>query len=340
MRHYIRKMPANQRGLSLIELMVAMALGLLLMTGVVSVFISAKQSYTHQDATSQIQENARFALEMMTREMRMVGYGGCSDSVSVANTLDSYSGLATDYSLGLRGYEGDATNSTFPANLKSKALPNTDAIIIHTVNTNSELTVTGHQPASAKVSLATSHSIQIGDVLLLVDANCSNIAIFTYTGPNNNGNGATHVVHNTGNVTNHSHKNCTKALKGNFDCDDLSGSQSVAYSKGSSLFSVDSFAYYVGVSSLDPSINSLYRLDMDNNREEVVEGIDDLELYYGVATGSNIQYRKAGAITLAQWPDVKSVRIVLTSNSLTKIQGQPLSKTFTTTVKIRNRGEG
>lgn len=331
-------MPAFQRGLSLIELMVAMALGLLLMTGVISVFLSAKKSYTYQDATSQMQENARFALEMMTREIRMVGYGGCSDSVSVANTLKNYTGLADDYSQGLRGYEGDATNSTFPANIKSHALPNTDAIKIHTVNSNSELSVTGHQPASAKISLSTSHSLREGDILLLVDANCSNIAIFTYTGPNNNNNNATHVVHNIGNIA-PAYQNCTKALKGNFDCSDLSGSQSVAYSPGSSLFSVDTFAYYIGVSSFDPAINSLYRLKMDGTREEVVEGIDDMELYYGVASGGNIQYVKAGSVALSQWPDVKTVRVILKSNSLTPVDGQPLSKTFTTTVKIRNRGE-
>lgn len=338
MGHDIQKMPAFQRGLSLVELMVAMALGLLLMSGVISVFISAKQSYTYQDATSQLQENARFALEMMTREIRMVGYGGCSDSVSVANTLENYTGLADDYSTGLKGYEGDATNSSFPADFQSDSLPNTDAIIIHTVNSGSELSVTGHEPASAKISLSTSHSLQEGDILLLVDANCSNIAIFTYTGPNNNQNNATHVVHNTGNIA-PAYQNCTKALKGKFDCDDQSGSQSTAYSPGSSLFSVDSFAYYIGESSFDPTINSLYRLKMDGASEEVVEGIDDLELYYGLASGTNIQYVKASAVLDTQWPEVKSVRIILTSNSLTKVEGQPLSKTFTATVKIRNRGE-
>lgn len=338
MAHKIHKMPVFQHGLSLIELMIAMVLGLLLMSGVISIFLSAKQGYVNQDATSQLQENARFALEMMTREIRMVGYGGCSDAVSVANTLENYTGLADDYSLGLRGYEGDATNSTFPAAFKTASLPDTDAIIVHTVNSNSELSVTEHKPSSATIFTSTSHSMQEGDILLLVDANCSNIAIFTYTGPNNNGNNATHAVHNTGNIA-PAYQNCTKALKGNFDCGDLSGAQSVAYSPGSSVFSVDSFAYYIGVSSLDPAINSLYRLDMDGATEELVEGIDDLEIYYGVASGSNIQYRKAGSVSITEWPEVKSVRLILTSSSLTRIEGQPLTKTFTATVKIRNRGE-
>jgi len=338
MGRQIQKIPAFQHGLSLVELLIAMALGLLLMTGVISIFISAKQGYTNQDATSQLQENARFALEMMTREIRMAGYGGCSDAISVANTLDGYTGLAANFSEGLMGYEGDASNSTFPASL-SAALPNTDAIIVHTVDGNSALGVTAHNPNSATIHLNQAHSIKVGDILMLVDANCSNMAIFAYTGPTNGGNNATNANHSTGNLPSFSYDNCTKALKGNFDCTDSSGAQTVAYSAGSSLLNVDSFAYYLAASSFDASITSLYRLNIGGTSEELVEGVSDLEIYYGVATGSNIQYLKAKAVTASQWVDVKSVRLILTSSSLTRVEGAPLTKTFTATAMLRNRGE-
>jgi len=338
MKPYRQNMSTRQNGLSLIELMVAMVLGLLLMSGVVSIFLSAKQGYVNQDATSQLQENARFALDMMTREIRMAGYGGCSDAISVANTLDGSAGLADTFSDGLIGYEGDATNSSFPADL-STATANTDAIIIHTIDSNSSLGVTSHNPNAATIHLSESHSIKTGDILLLVDANCSNMAIFANTGPTNNSNNATTSNHNTGNLSSFSYENCTKKLKGNFDCSDTSGAQSVAYSQGSSLLTVDSFAYYLAPSAFDTAVTSLYRLDIDGTSEEMVEGISDLEIFYGLATGSDIQYLKASAISAIQWVDVKSVRLILTSNSLTFIDGAPLTKTFTSTVKIRNRGE-
>jgi type IV pilus assembly protein PilW len=330
--------PAHQHGLSLIELMIAMVLGLLLMSGVISIFLSAKQGYINQDATAQLQENARFALDMMTHEIRMAGFGGCSDAISVANTLDGDAGLANNYSEGLRGYEGDASNSTFPAKL-STASPNTDAIIIHTIDSNSNLGVDSHNPNAATIHLSESHSIKPGAILLLVDSNCSNMAIFANTGPTNNTNNATNSNHNTGNLVGYGYENCTKKLKGNFDCSDTSGAQSVAYSAGSSLFTVESLAYYIAPSAFDASVTSLYRLDIDDTSDEMVEGISNLEIFYGVATSTNIQYLKPSAISADQWVDVKSVRLILTSNSLTLIDGAPLTKTFTSTVKLRNRGE-
>lgn len=64
----------TQMGLSLVELMVAMALGLLLMTGVVQVFLSSRQTYAVNEAMGRMQENGRFALEFMARSARLAGY--------------------------------------------------------------------------------------------------------------------------------------------------------------------------------------------------------------------------------------------------------------------------
>lgn len=64
----------TQLGLSLVELMVAMALGLLLMTGVIQVFLSSRQTYAANEAMGRLQENGRFALEFIARSARLAGY--------------------------------------------------------------------------------------------------------------------------------------------------------------------------------------------------------------------------------------------------------------------------
>lgn len=64
----------TQMGLSIVELMVAMALGLLLMTGVVQVFLSSRQTYAANEAMGRMQENGRFALEFVARSARLAGY--------------------------------------------------------------------------------------------------------------------------------------------------------------------------------------------------------------------------------------------------------------------------
>ena len=64
----------NQRGLSIIELLVALALAMLLLTGVLQVFLSTRQTIATTDATARIQENGRFALEFIAQSARQAGY--------------------------------------------------------------------------------------------------------------------------------------------------------------------------------------------------------------------------------------------------------------------------
>lgn len=67
----------RQRGLTLVELMVAMTLGLVVVLGVVYVFSGARASHRHQESYSAIQEAGRIALEVLAREARMAGNTGC-----------------------------------------------------------------------------------------------------------------------------------------------------------------------------------------------------------------------------------------------------------------------
>lgn len=64
----------RQTGLSLVELMVALVVGLLLLGGVIEIFVANKQTYRVADASARIQENARFATEILGRYLRIAGY--------------------------------------------------------------------------------------------------------------------------------------------------------------------------------------------------------------------------------------------------------------------------
>jgi Tfp pilus assembly protein PilW len=68
------KLNKTQAGLSIIELMVALVLGLLLMTGVLQVFLASKQTFATNEAISRLQENGRFGLDFIARSARMAGY--------------------------------------------------------------------------------------------------------------------------------------------------------------------------------------------------------------------------------------------------------------------------
>jgi len=73
--------PRPQRGVSLVELMVALVIGFLLLLGLVQIFGATRATYQTQEGLSRVQENGRFATQFMQRQLRMVGFMGCgSDS--------------------------------------------------------------------------------------------------------------------------------------------------------------------------------------------------------------------------------------------------------------------
>lgn len=63
-----------QYGLTLVELMIALVLGLLLLGGVIQIFLSSRQSYQLQDGLSRLQENGRFAMDVVTLNLRHAGF--------------------------------------------------------------------------------------------------------------------------------------------------------------------------------------------------------------------------------------------------------------------------
>jgi type IV pilus assembly protein PilW len=73
-KHLLSTPNALEHGLSLVELLVAMAVGLLLTAGVLTIFVNSRQTYRVQDNLSRLQENGRFALTLVGNALRMTGF--------------------------------------------------------------------------------------------------------------------------------------------------------------------------------------------------------------------------------------------------------------------------
>ena len=78
----------GQRGLSLVEIMIAVTISVVLLAGVGKIFVSSKQTYRVQDALSRVQENGRFAADFLSRGIRMAGYSGCNNISDPVNMAD------------------------------------------------------------------------------------------------------------------------------------------------------------------------------------------------------------------------------------------------------------
>ena len=78
----------RQSGFSLIELMVAVTLGLFLMTALVEVLLSGNRSFTSANHLSRLQENGRIATSMIVTDLKRAGYmGGNSEVGNILGSL-------------------------------------------------------------------------------------------------------------------------------------------------------------------------------------------------------------------------------------------------------------
>ena len=82
-------------GLSLVELLIAMVIGALLLTGAASMMMSNKRIYKEQNEFGRIQESARFALDHIMRDLRMVGYIGCNNNPAALSNIIAGVGTGT-----------------------------------------------------------------------------------------------------------------------------------------------------------------------------------------------------------------------------------------------------
>lgn len=83
-----RLQPAQCAGMSLVELMVAMVIGLTLIAGVGRIYLGSKQTYRVQQAYVQMQENGRYGIQTMAQDLRRAGYmGGNGDINAINGTL-------------------------------------------------------------------------------------------------------------------------------------------------------------------------------------------------------------------------------------------------------------
>lgn len=94
----------TQKGLSLIELMVAMTISLVLMLGATGVLVTNQRAFSATESLSLIQENSRIAVDMISRDVREAGghpcltmnlndhTGGNATAVAIANILGNSDG--------------------------------------------------------------------------------------------------------------------------------------------------------------------------------------------------------------------------------------------------------
>ena len=323
---------SGQRGVSLIELMIALTIGTLLVLGLVQVFSASRTAYQLSTGLARAQENGRFAMDMLQRDLRVAGHMGCvndqarflpenitpsrpalvSTFLTAADQFNSNFEAVDSYALRLdRMVEGfDAKDTASGQTLALPAVPTaaidggswTPALpaAIHGELTSpvagSDVLVLRHfAPAGAQVTSFTagapatiqfdiSHLPRLTEGVtsphLLGISDCMTAAVFEAGGTLSSGT----ITVATGGVSKRS----------------LTDQPFVTGQ--AMLYRAESLVYYVGINQ--QGTPSLYRarfgLDgagaLTSINEELVEGIESLQLQYGLDSEIGAAARPTGNI--------------------------------------------
>jgi type IV pilus assembly protein PilW len=351
----------KQKGLTLIELMIALVLGLLLVAGVVQVFISNKQTSRVTEAQSRLQDNARFALEILTRDIRSAGYSGCRaiEKMNV-NTIANAPVPATPTANTI------ITGSDAQASSWSPAIPGalgtvvagTDVITIQR-GTSCGANLIGNVGSSngnIQVFSPNTCSISAGDIVMIAD--CEDSHIFRASNVSN-GTGQETISH-ASNVNGSTHF-CKSYPSGLPDPGACATGEAKLYGYDSELFKFSAVTYFIRLGANGAPALWVYDQTASaggNNPSELVEGIENIQIEYGADDNDDDivdRYETAKTITDAgDWDKVVSAQISIlaqtldtnltTSNQKVTYNGAEqswtdgrLRRVFTTTVAIRNR---
>ena len=277
---------AKQRGLSLVEVMVALVISLVLLAGVVQIFGANKQTYRLADALSSMQENARFAVEVLTQDIRMAGFQGCAPpgqiNPHIAASLSPTNNLTQT---ALQGFaaSGEAWSPALPFT-DAQMVNNSDVIAIQRGSNNPAPLLAAMNGTTGDLILA-SNQDGIDENNLALVSSCASADIFR-------------VSAISGNILKH-----TDAL-------------SATYPAHAQAMRFTSHFYAVRDSgrrnAAGQRILSLYRWDtasLTPMAAELVEGVDNFQVRYGEVVGDNIRYTTASNIT--NMAKVTSVKIAL-----------------------------
>lgn len=323
----IRSMPARSGGFSLIELMIAMVLGLLVLGAAFGIFLSSKRIYQSSEGLGRMQESSQLAFEMMARDLREAGGSPCDSTLPAGNIVGtSAPPWYANWGWPLFGWESSGLTGQVAGTDAVRLMRTGDDAVTTTAAGVSSFSYTPNKTYSAT------------DVLMICDNRA--FGIFVPASPSAN----SVAVSSTANGCNYLPQPGTGRCAGT--------ATQYSFPQFSTISSMQEVRWFVR----DPDANaangySLYR-ELNartadsaqlnpSTAEEMIQGVVDMQLAY-LRNGAYVTADTLGN-DIAAWGEVRAVRISLTlqetdtSSQASTTAGQLLRRTMQHTVALRNR---
>lgn len=294
----------RQVGVSLIELMIAVALGLFLLSGLTYLYVSSKTSYSTQGSVANVQEMLRFGFEYLAYDLRMAGYMGCANIREmtpqvVANPPVPTLGLGNS----LVGFNS-GTGWTNPTTVTR--LSGTDVVTMSRASLSSVHLSQNSDGSQFHIS-TNPYGFVDNQILIVTDCRRSDV----FRGAFSSSSGKINVAH-ASNVNSQPTGSTCAPGSGKLvtECGAAGN-----YKKDAMLMGLESWTYFVGV---NPRGNpALFRVGINSaTPEELVEGVYDMQIDYGLDTVSDsIFVADSYSASPTDWTQVVSAKVTLWARS-------------------------
>jgi type IV pilus assembly protein PilW len=323
---------AGQTGMTLIEIMIAMLIGVFLIGGVLQIFVGTKHTNRMLEELSRIQENGRYALGFLADDIRSAGFMGCPPlrppplpTLPIVPIIAAGIPALTNNTF-VFGVENVTANWSATACAAGNCIAGSDAITIRYAEGCGANLTAAMANVNANIQIPSSSSCRFTPTGALLISSCSNVDIFR---PLNDSSPIQHPA------------------------------LSFPYGIDAELYVYHSYTYFIRESTSGAPGRSLWRIDdVGGAATELIEGIEDMQILYGVdalpagAPDESADYY-VPADQVANWSQVVSVRISLLAVSFENITSQAvaydyngstiipadnrLRRVFSSTVTVRNR---
>jgi type IV pilus assembly protein PilW len=286
-------------GFSLVEVMVSLVIGTVLVLGVTGIFLATQTANRVTNTFVDVQNSARVSFQLMSRDLRSAAFSGCGNKPEIVNVAVAANTLPpadwATWGSGILGYENN------PPNIAGMAVTSgTDAVRMM-YGAGQGVSITAHNTATSTFTTndnPITNGINVGELMIVCDSNAQ-AAIFV----------ATTVAGPPANQVEHL-QSITTNISPNLG---LPINSIATFGVGGMLMPLESVAWFVAENA--DRENSLYRSSVTGGverAEEIVTGIENLQLEYEELLGINRPgvWRTANNVT--NWGAVIAVRATIT----------------------------
>lgn len=343
----------SSEGMTLVEVLVSMSLGLLMVAAMIQTYLSTKQTARLSNGINRIQENARFAHFFVAKDLRSAGFSTCvgqvrnklngdpSDYISFTTSVSGwdYAGTETGNSAFELPSGSEAvtiptsTNSwsgagTLPDFVVGRAIAGTDILWFKNFEAL-DLVIKTHNDNASPIVTESAHGMPNNSILMVGD--CTQVEMFQHLS-NGNGNQVS-LTANEGNNGDPGNRKTTGGVP----------NWGRVYTANDKIYGFKQTYYYIGegasgqpalfkFSTNEPEA-TITASDFANTSQELVDGVETMQILYGEdltpSDDENFPNTYVSASQVTDWDNVAAVKVAFLFRSTEGATGLDQGTEFT-----------